>query len=42
MFEKVEKTVDLERYEHDWRIIRMENEDMKKNNKRMIDEALTP
>ena len=42
VYEKVERTVDIERYENDWRIIRMENDDMKKNNKRMIDTALTP
>lgn len=39
---KVDKAVDMARYEADWKIIRMENEQMKIENKKMIDEALTP
>lgn len=27
---KVDKTVDIEKYENDWRIIRMENQEMKR------------
>ena len=42
IYEKVDGAVALERYEKDWKIIRMENEQMKKDNQKMIDSALTP
>lgn len=39
---KVEKAVDIDKYEADWRIIRLENEDTRRRNQKMIDDALTP
>lgn len=32
----------VDQYESDWRVIRMENQQMRKDNQKMIDQALTP
>lgn len=37
MYAKVEKSVDVDKYDHDWRIVRLENEAVRKENRRMID-----
>ena len=38
----MDKVVMVDQYESDWRVIRMENQQMRKDNQKMIDQALTP